>query len=588
MQICRGLAVLIAIAAVIDPAIRSPRRGRAIVSVVATNPTRDSAFLIEVIRRLDRRYTVLPAAFPAAEASIVVGSELPPNAHDVAAPAMVIASRIREPDIEFERVETPNRVDADSRVAIAVTVATHRRDADSVNVELVDGTVVVARERRALRPDSAITAVASFVPTRAVPTVVQVRAFLNGSADTVRHDLLIDMRPTRWSVLFFDRRPSWTSTFVRRALERDPRFFVTSRIVTSTNISRETGSSPQQLAEIAQDARYDVVVIGSPDVLSPRDIVGVESLLESRGTSVLVLPDHAAQSPFDTWMGIGRWTTTNRGSTVDIRSPAFAMWSLDPVRLRGVSIGVPQRLPDNAEVIAEIPAADAGQGLRTRRGEPVVWRVRVGLGTLIVSGAFDAWRYRDPSQSAFDASWRDIMLDAASRRQPFMEVRVTPNIVAPRQPLDIVATFRSGGDGDSATVEWQSQSDSLSTAIVPLMYAPSSGQRVGRVRAPLAPGAYTMRMVRGIDTAQTPFVVSARIARDLGSAPALLEAWSASRRGRVVPREHLDSVPAILEQIMRATPQMATWHPMRSPWWIVPFALLLSCEWWLRRRRGLP
>jgi hypothetical protein len=27
-------------------------------------------------------------------------------------------------------------------------------------------------------------------------------------------------------------------------------------------------------------------------------------------------------------------------------------------------------------------------------------------------------------------------------------------------------------------------------------------------------------------------------------------------------------------------------HPMRSPWWIVPFGLALGGEWWLRRRRG--
>ena len=29
-------------------------------------------------------------------------------------------------------------------------------------------------------------------------------------------------------------------------------------------------------------------------------------------------------------------------------------------------------------------------------------------------------------------------------------------------------------------------------------------------------------------------------------------------------------------------------HPMRSPWWVVPFAGLLTAEWVVRRRRGLP
>ena len=28
-------------------------------------------------------------------------------------------------------------------------------------------------------------------------------------------------------------------------------------------------------------------------------------------------------------------------------------------------------------------------------------------------------------------------------------------------------------------------------------------------------------------------------------------------------------------------------RPMRSAWWILPFAACLSAEWWLRRRRGL-
>jgi hypothetical protein len=28
-------------------------------------------------------------------------------------------------------------------------------------------------------------------------------------------------------------------------------------------------------------------------------------------------------------------------------------------------------------------------------------------------------------------------------------------------------------------------------------------------------------------------------------------------------------------------------YPMRTPWWILPFAACLSAEWWLRRRDGL-
>ena len=34
-------------------------------------------------------------------------------------------------------------------------------------------------------------------------------------------------------------------------------------------------------------------------------------------------------------------------------------------------------------------------------------------------------------------------------------------------------------------------------------------------------------------------------------------------------------------------PSVHETYPMRSPWWIVPFAACLGGEWWLRRRRGL-
>jgi class 3 adenylate cyclase len=33
--------------------------------------------------------------------------------------------------------------------------------------------------------------------------------------------------------------------------------------------------------------------------------------------------------------------------------------------------------------------------------------------------------------------------------------------------------------------------------------------------------------------------------------------------------------------------ERSPFHPLQSPWWILPFALCLSGEWWLRRRDGL-
>jgi hypothetical protein len=66
----------------------------------------------------------------------------------------------------------------------------------------------------------------------------------------------------------------------------------------------------------------------------------------------------------------------------------------------------------------------------------------------------------------------------------------------------------------------------------------------------------------------------------------LLNSWVAARGGRVIPNAEIASLENVLGDAVHAAPRLETWNPMRSAWWIVPFALALSGEWWLRRRRG--
>ena len=46
-------------------------------------------------------------------------------------------------------------------------------------------------------------------------------------------DKVLDVHARTWQVLAFDGRTSYAATFVRRALETDPRFNVTTLVVTS-------------------------------------------------------------------------------------------------------------------------------------------------------------------------------------------------------------------------------------------------------------------------------------------------------------------------------------------------------------------
>jgi hypothetical protein len=76
---------------------------------------------------------------------------------------------------------------------------------------------------------------------------------------------------------------------------------------------------------------------------------------------------------------------------------------------------------------------------------------------------------------------------------------------------------------------------------------------------------------------------------------------SAPRGGGGVPLALLSASRGGIDVDARRWPQLADFlrahaprpivrdarHPMRSAWWIAPFAFCLSAEWWLRRRAGL-
>ena len=106
-------------------------------------------------------------------------------------------------------------------------------------------------------------------------------------------------------------------------------------------------------------------------------------------------------------------------------------------------------------------------------------------------------------------------------------------------------------------------------------------------RAPFTAGDFQLVVSSGVDTVRHSFVVKPFVARDGDDAPGLLAAWAESRGGRAMSRDQLDSLPQVMRALIHSTDQMTAWHPMRSPWWIVPFALALAAEWWMRRRRGL-
>jgi hypothetical protein len=87
--------------------------------------------------------------------------------------------------------------------------------------------------------------------------------------------------------------------------------------------------------------------------------------------------------------------------------------------------------------------------------------------------------------------------------------------------------------------------------------------------------------------ATTSLLVSDASSVPDASGPRLLDALVASRGGVTVEAARAAELGGAMLASLALPVRLERWYPMRSPWWIIPFALALGYEWWMRRRRGL-
>jgi hypothetical protein len=590
--VLRAIAVMIAIAGAFDPAITSKRTSKPVVAVVTADPAHDSVLARRVARELDQNFTVIGARFAAADATVLVGNR-PPTDDDVArAPVFGVFAAREGPTVTLDAVHAPSTAPFEARVPITTVVRVTGARGRTLDVTLRSGDLVVDRATRTVATDDEhVTVPLSFVPTITGPAPLRVSAAVGGAGAVANADVLVDVRDQRWSVLFFDPRPSWMSTFVRRAVERDRRFVVTSRVVTSRNISIDAGRPPERLDDIAGLSRFDAVVVGAPEALTETDVTGLNAFLRRRGGGVVLLFDQRVAGPYERLTDVGSWLTRGNGREMTI-APVVA----DSGALRVSEIAWPSSLPAGASPVAQTVRTPTDSS----PSRAVVWRSPVGAGELVVSGALDAWRYRDRSVSAFDEFWQTLIASTASATPPPLAVTVSPSIVAAGERIDVTAAVRDvalGRSGDgllngapvratvSGSVVTPAGGDERRIAV---RFWPSEaiGGFRAVVRAPRVPGVYHVAVASDGFTADVPIVVATARSRPEPDGGDLLTAWVTARGGRAIASSRLGDLSAALQGVVRSTPRMERWHPMRSAWWIVPFVLALGGEWWLRRRRG--
>jgi hypothetical protein len=567
-RLLRGAAILIAIAGLIDPAMSMSGAVRPRIAVVMSPASSAGE---RVRRRLQQdlgdAYDTVPAMTSDAAVAIVVGDRAPDEAVPDALPVATVTLPLETSSAaRIVRLEVPSDAPAGTLIRLAADV-----DGSGLNgrtsdlIARIDGLEVGRASHRWSADRERWRATVDVLPVGEPPWTVRLTASTGAGASSTASvaDALIDVRRSPFRVEVYEPRPSWATTFVRRALEEDARFDVASVSHSSRGIATTTrGQVP--LGDPRLDA-FDLVIVGGLERLPASDVRSLDRYLRARAGVVVLLPD--------TRPGAGPIADFLRVEMTErlLEQPALLSGSA-PAALQASELLLFHSTLPGSEIVASTPGAEK---------TPVVMTVPHGEGRLLVSGAMDAWRFRANDHDAFDRFWQSAIAGLALAVPAPLSVSVTPSVLAPGQRADVVVRVRArDGAPVSATIGDR-----------PIRLIPSAERGVfhGSFVADRVERARVVASVGGTNpvSASRAIAVEANaIGPPVGAEPAL-SLLSSSHGGVDVSPDSLPALEAFVRRTATAPTAAVVRHPMRSVWWMLPFAACLSAEWWIRRRGGL-
>jgi hypothetical protein len=358
-------------------------------------------------------------------------------------------------------------------------------------------------------------------------------------------------------VLVFDTRPSWGSTFVRRALEDDPRFRVDHRLGLGPAIV--AGTAGGRLDSRTLDA-VAVTIVGGPDALSAGDVGLLDRFVRQRGGTLVLLPERAITHPATALLA-GKWTQHLEATATDVG---------------------PMRASETLRLAAPSPVDVV---LATMKDRPVIVSSPSGQGRVVVSGAMDAWRYRDADGGAFDRFWRSLVIESAADSHP-LRLDFARSITAPFGSVPFVVRLRQMTLPPDLTMGATATCGRGGAEVIRLW--PGAPPGVFHGVAPVDQDACEVTVaVTGGPAVSGGIALVTGGGRSSSEVMAKLERAAERSGGAVVAALSPQSMAPALTFASSQPPRPHTVHPMRSAWWLFPFVACLGLEWWLRRRLGL-
>ncbi len=438
-----------------------------------------------------------------------------------------------------------------------------------------DGIVVASREHQWAGDGERWQTVFDYLPPDSSPVTLRVTARPLEGEPPGDNEVDVRVRAARepLRVLAYDASVSWPAAFVRRSLEGEPAFAVSAQQRVSTGVATRAGRPPAGLTRSSL-APYEVTIVGSPEHLSRAEVDVLRWFIEERGGVVVFIPDRRPAGGYRTLLGVDRVEERMLAEPVTLNVDGSPT-------LRASELLVARQLSPGSAVLAR-----AGS-------DPVVVSSPRGEGRVVFFGAIDAWRSRASDQDAFARFWRRTLIGAAVSVPPRLQVEIEPALVHPGERVHVRARLRATElTSRSATIVLPPVSAHVSSALpqttVPLRLWPAAepGTYEGEWTAS-STGDFDVTIAIGDLTADATLTVDRNVAHATNDDSAGLALAARASGGEVRPAGEASALVAGLSARFPSRPVRVSTHPMRSPWWLLPFAGALCAEWAWRRKREL-
>jgi hypothetical protein len=587
----RGVALAIAVLAMIDPSEQSMRQRPPAVRIqivesglLGVTAGRGGIRLerAESIKRrlIENLRGAIDVSDLRAPAAIVLIGDTPPDAlpvEDVPI-STVLLDDDGSPNVRILNIAEPPAAPIRQATLVDAEFEAIGMRGKSSTIVLRDGPIVGAklehrwtrereRFRAALRYAAPSTGIRR-ITVGAEPLREETTAFDN-FADS---SLLVDDRPLR--VLAFEPRPSWNATFVRRALEADHRFNVASAVRSSRGVMVRNNEAPPALTPASVDD-FDVVVVGAPEELRREEVDALTTFADRRGGAVVFVPDRRPSGRYADLLPA-------RGFEEMLVENAVTLAAGASTGVRASELLVAQRVSAAASTVAAVDRLGA------RAPVSLTWPR--GAGRMLLWGALDAWRFRSDGDGAFSRYWQASVAELAMAAPARIAVTISPRLAVPNERVVIRAALRS--------TEFDANADRVVLPGIGATLSNDGGRRQPVRLWPTAElgvfeghaagsmtGTYDVEVTAATHVGRASFTVAEAVRRAPAGDADGLNLIAASTGGIAVRADNVAPLDSHLRNLGGES-EPTVGRPMRSLWWLMPFAACLCAEWALRRRRG--